>query len=132
LLVGQLVDAQGAPLVEAPVALLAGGKEVVRVASNEQGMFSVQGLKGGVYEVAAPGHHGVYRLWAPRTAPPSASPGVLMVSGGQVARGQYPCNTGPFSAAMGWVSQHPILTAGIIATAVAIPLALDDDDDPAS
>jgi hypothetical protein len=140
-LVGQLVDAQGAPLANAPVALLVGGKEVVRGTTNERGEFTVTGLKGGVYEVAAPGYQGIYRLWAPRTAPPAANQGMLMVAQGDFVRGQYGCPTGacptgcgsggPFASAMGWISQHPIMTAGIVAAAVAIPLAIDDDD-PAS
>ncbi|MCA9261144.1 MAG: carboxypeptidase regulatory-like domain-containing protein [Planctomycetales bacterium] len=130
-LVGQLVDAQGAPLAGAPVALLAQGREVVRVATNEQGQFRVADVRGGVYQVAAPGYQGVYRMWAPRTAPPTASNGVLAISQGDVVLGQYGPPPGPFSCVMGWVSQHPFMTAGIVATAIAVPLALDDDD-PAS
>jgi hypothetical protein len=28
-----------------------------------------------------------------------------------------------------WVKAHPYITAGVVATAIAIPLALADDDD---
>jgi hypothetical protein len=28
-----------------------------------------------------------------------------------------------------WVADHPIITAGVIGAAIAIPIALDDDDD---
>jgi hypothetical protein len=139
-LTGQVVDAAGVPMPQAPVAVLVQGREVVRVAAGADGAFAIGGLKGGVYEVAAPGHRGVYRLWAPRTAPPSATQGVMLVPAGEVVRGQYgyppapPCPPqGPFGKAMGWVSDHPFITAGIVATAVAVPLAVaesDDDNDP--
>ncbi|MCA9234375.1 MAG: carboxypeptidase regulatory-like domain-containing protein [Planctomycetales bacterium] len=137
-LVGQLVDAQGAPLANAPVSIQSQGREVVQATTDAQGQFRITGLKGGVYEIVAPGHYQAYRFWAPRTAPPAATAGVLMVADGDLARAQYgagapcaPCKPGPFGTAMGWVAQHPLLTAGIVAAAIAIPLAIDDDD-PAS
>jgi hypothetical protein len=132
---GQVVDAQGVSLAQAPVAVFADGREVVRLASNADGMFAVSGLKGGVYEVATPGHHGVYRLWTARTAPPAAGQGIMLVSGSDVVRGQYgygpppPAEPGPFGKAVGWMSQHPFITAGIVATAVAVPIAVSEVDD---
>jgi len=138
-LVGQLTSPQGTALEAAPVSIQQNGRELIRVATNDKGEFTVAGLKGGVYQVAAPGHQGVYRLWAPRTAPPAASNGLMAVAGNQAILGQCgPCGSGscgtgcapgPFAGITGWVSQHPIMTAGIIAAAVAIPLAIDDDDD---
>ncbi|MAT71710.1 MAG: hypothetical protein CMJ58_19560 [Planctomycetaceae bacterium] len=136
-LVGQLVDAQGAPLAGAPVSIQSGGREIVRATTDAQGQFSITGLKGGMLEIAAPGHYQSYRCWAPRTAPPAANSGVLMVANGDLLRGQYGacptpgCSPGPFGTAMGWVAQHPLITAGVVAAAIAIPLAIDDDD-PAS
>lgn len=135
LLVGQLVDAQGVPLANAPVSIQSGGRELVRTTTDAQGQFAVQGLKGGMLQIAAPGHYQAYRCWAPRTAPPAASNGVLIVANGDLARAQCApapgCGPGPFGTAMGWVAQHPLITAGIVAAAIAIPLAIDDDD-PAS
>lgn len=137
---GQVVDAQGAVVVGAPVSIVAGGREVARATTNRNGVFTAPGLKGGVYEVAAAGHHGVYRAWAPRTAPPSANRAILAVAAQDTVRAQYappaipPAGQpSPFGKAMNWISDHPIITAGIVATAIAVPLALsDDDDDPAS
>jgi hypothetical protein len=124
-LAGQLVDTQGAPLTQAPVSVLAAGREVGHSTTDAQGNFHVAGLPGGVYELAAPGHHGVYRLWAPQTAPPAAVPGVLVVSGGALARGQYPpASPGPLGRAVGWMVEHPIITVGAVAAAVAIPVAV--------
>lgn len=130
-LLGRVVDAQGAALPNAPVSLQTGGKEVARVVSDDMGRFQAEGLKGGVYQVASVGHQGTYRLWAPQTAPPAAAKGMSIVSQRDVVRGQFvggPSN--PFSSIGQWVAEHPIITAGAIATAIAVPIALDDDDDP--
>ena len=151
-LVGQLVDAEGKVLTGTPVSIQTGGQEVARVATNENGVFFAQGLAGGVYEVAAAEHRGVYRLWAPTTAPPQASQSITAVSSPTVAQAQYgapaeppligpppapvmatgPAKRGPLGKTMNWVSEHPLLTAGIVATAIAVPVALGEDDDPAS
>jgi hypothetical protein len=111
-----------------------------------------------VYEVAAGQHRGVYRLWAPRTAPPSANRGIMAVSG-EVVRGQYappspeavlqtpipgyietvpytpagPAGPGPLGRSVNWMKNHPWVTAGVVATAIAVPVAVTEfDDDPAS
>ncbi len=131
-LVGRIVDGQGLAVAKSPVSFQLSGKEVARVVSNDMGRFEVTGLKGGVYQVASTGHQGNYRLWAPRTAPPAAAKGLSIVSQPvDVIRGQYgggPSN--PFSAAGQWIAEHPIMTAGAVAAAIAIPIALEDDDDP--
>ena len=130
--VGRIVDAKGLPVANSPVSFQASGKEVVRAVSDNNGRFEAKGLKGGVYHVASTGHNGVYRLWAPRTAPPAAAKGLSITSQPvDVVRGQYGGGpTNPFSAAGQWIAEHPIITAGAVAAAIAIPIALDDDDDP--
>ena len=161
---GQVVDAQGAPLPATVVSIRTGGREVLQATTDAQGGFAGDGVKGGVYEVTAAGSHGVYRLWAPKTAPPSANRGILAVSGDAV-RGQYapppipgepvapglalgpagapptyiqpepyvPGQTGPMTTSMGWVKRHPWISAGIVATAIAVPVAIaTTDDDSAS
>ncbi|NOY42612.1 MAG: carboxypeptidase regulatory-like domain-containing protein [Planctomycetes bacterium] len=128
---GQVVDAQGVAVAMTPVAIASGGKEIARTQTDSTGKFSVSGLKGGVYQVAAAGHQGVYRMWAPRTAPPAAQQGLMVVSQGDLVRGQGAIE-GHFQGVMSWVSQHPIMTAGLIAGAIAIPIALTDDDSPAT
>ena len=131
-LVGRIVDAQGLAVANTPVSLQTGGKEVVRVVSDDAGRFRATGLKGGVYQVASTGHQGVYRLWAPQTAPPAAAKGLSLMSRPvDVVRGQYGPGPGnPFSAAGQWIAEHPIITAAAVAAAIAIPIAVDDDDDP--
>jgi hypothetical protein len=125
-LVGQIVDAQGGAVAKTPVSLYESGKEIARTESDSTGKFKVSGLKGGVYQVASANNSGVYRLWSPRTAPPAAQRGLMLVSHGDLARGQG--GGGPFSGVVDWVAKHPIMTAGMVAAAIAIPVALDDDD----
>jgi hypothetical protein len=129
-LTGQVVDTAGKPQAMAPVSLATGGQEIARATTDAKGQFRVASLKGGVYQVSTHGNQGVYRFWAPRTAPPTSLNGLNMVSGNQVVRGQM--GGGPLASAGQWIAEHPIITAGAIATAIAVPLALDDDDDPSS
>jgi hypothetical protein len=48
----------------------------------------VKSLRGGTYDVVAGQNKGVYRFWAPNTAPPAAKSQVLLVSQPSVVRGQ--------------------------------------------
>jgi len=130
-LTGRVVNASGLALPNTAVSLQSGGKEVARVVSDDKGKFEAEGLKGGVYQVASTGHQGVYRLWAPRTAPPAAAQGLSIVSQPtDIVRGQYAPGPGnPFASAGQWIAEHPIITAGAVAAAIAIPIALNDDDD---
>ncbi len=131
MLVGHVVDAKGLAVAKSPVIILRTGKEIVRTETDQAGKFAIEGLKGGVYEVATTDHRGTYRFWAPRTAPPSAQPRLMIASTGNVVRGQGGSRN-PFQVVGEWVTKHPIMTAGIVAAAIAIPVALDDDDDPTS
>src|SRR5262245_27705470 len=84
ILAGQVVDGQGIAQAEAQVSLLQQG-EVIRTAkTDEQGRFEIGGLKGGLYQIETAQGGGTYRLWAPRTAPPSAARGLLLVSAEQI------------------------------------------------
>ncbi|TWT87565.1 hypothetical protein Mal64_31070 [Pseudobythopirellula maris] len=129
LLVGQVVDAQGAPLTKADVSIRQGGVEVVSVKTNEEGVYAAKGLRGGLVEVVAGEGRVAYRLWEPQTAPPAANKSALMVTGADVVNGQFGFGGG---GAMDFMRQHPMLVAAGIATAIAVPLALADDDDSAS
>lgn len=144
LLAGQVVDAQGTPMAGADVAVRALGREVAGTRTDEKGAYAIAGLRGGVYEIVTANSAGVYRLWAPRTAPPAANQQLMLVTGAEVVRGQhpgpvytgpdYPSNVqgpGPFAKAMGWIAEHPIITTLGVATAIAVPLAINDND-PAS
>lgn len=135
---GKVVTAQGVPMEKTEVSLQQAGVEIAKATTNEEGVFAVQGLRGGLYQVVAGGGMVSYRLWAAKTAPPIANRSALIVTGEEVLNGQHcgsviPAAThGRGGGVMGWARQNPLLVAAGIATAIAVPLALADDDDPAS
>lgn len=149
-LVGQVYDGQGNGIAGAFIALSNNTKQVVRVKSDEHGKFRVAGLSGGIHQVSIGGQATVCRLWAPRTAPPAAQQGLMLVESADVVRGQCGCGTpvcgsavcgcggGVYGRGAGgggigaWMANHPILVTGGIAAAIAVPLAVDDDDAPAT
>ena len=123
LLLGQVVDAQGAALKNAPVTILQNDKQVVTTKADAEGRFAVQGLRGGTYQIATKDGVSVCRLWAHDTAPPTAQGGALVCSGGAL-RGNY-------GGCMYWLT-NPWVIAGLVATAIAVPIIIhnrDDDDD---
>ena len=119
---GQVVDAQGNPCGQVPLRVVRTLDQapVAAVQTDAQGRFGVGGLTGGVYRVETPAGAAVYRLWAPNTAPPSAIASALVVQGDPTVRG----NLG----SIGWFG-WTLIALGV-AAAIAVPLALDDDDAP--
>lgn len=133
MLIGQLVDPNGAPQADAEVTILLtdGSKAVGK--TNAEGGFAFRGVNG-VARLESDKAVAVIRSWEPAVAPPSAVPALLLVEQEGVARGQaYP---GPMT--QGFVSRsksllaNPLFVAGAIGTAVAIPVAIHNDDDPVS
>ena len=131
---GQLLDPQGRPVANAPVRLMNGEQELAETRTDAQGAFAFRGLRGGVYQVAGAGGAGIYRLWAPGTAPPSARPGVLLVAGDDLVRG----NLRSFGHCCGsWCRYHlsnPVVLTAVVATAIAVPVAIHNarDEKPVS
>jgi hypothetical protein len=118
---GQVLDKQGAPQSQTQVAVVKDGQVAATAFTDSSGRFEVGNLSGGIYQIHTAKGFGIYRVWAPRTAPPAAQEGVLIVEGDEVVRGN--------------VWQHlanPWLLALIVVCAIAIPLAATADDDDAS
>lgn len=129
-LIGQVVDAQGVAQREKHISIQYGEQEVVRTTTDQNGVFAAQGLRGGQYRIAMENGESHCRLWAPNTAPPAAGDALVVVADQNVVRGQWGYyNQGYGGAWLNWVRSHPYITAGIVAAAIAIPLALADDDD---
>jgi hypothetical protein len=117
---GQLVDAQGKPLARQAVLVARSGKIVARATTSQDGRFQAAGLAGGVYQVAAGNSAASYRLWADRTAPPTAQPSVLLVSG-PIVRGQ--------RALSEVLTSDGFVIGLLIAAAIAIPVAVNAAED---
>jgi hypothetical protein len=127
-LFGQVMDPQGAAKANVPVVLYAGQQRLAVGQTDGKGHFAFGRLHGGVYQVITEGGQGTYRAWTPGTAPPSAHNAALVVASDQTVRGQYGWRL------RNWLA-NPWVIAGIVATAVAIPVAIhnaDKDEHPAS
>lgn len=127
-LIGQVVDAQGNVSAMATVILSDYRQEIARVRTDQEGKFSVSGLRGGVYRISSQDKEALYRLWAPNTAPPVAQQGVTLVVGNQVVCGQNGNSSGSIGSMAQWIAEHPLIAASAVGAAIAIPIALDDDD----
>lgn len=122
---GVLVDAENTPIPNATVQFWMQDHEVATTQTDAEGRFAVRGLRGGTYRVVSGDAAQMCRLWAPGTAPPQALRGMVLVSGTNVVRGILP----PW---YDWCLD-PLLVTGLVAAAIAIPLALhDEDDEPSS
>lgn len=134
LLVGQLVSPSGEPLAGRPVKLdLADGREAT-AKTNAQGGFAFRGARG-VMVVTSEKARVVVRGWTAKTAPPSATPALLLVDADRFARGQHYVGSGTQSVVdrSKRLFANPLFVAGVVGTAIAVPVAIaNDDDDPSS
>ena len=148
---GQVVDGQGESLERTVVTLRTQNRSVAETHTNNWGQFVVGGLRGGVYELASADHRSVYRLWTEGTAPPSASPRAVLVANTTVQAQAAPAapvaqtvqsvspayagktggllTRGPAGRLLRVMANNPGLAAVGIASAVAVPTALDKHED---
>ena len=116
---GQVVDQQGSELAGIPVHLLRDGQAVARTLTDTHGRFAFRGLQGGVYQIEAAASYLTCRVWSHRTAPPMARSAAMIVANDETVRGQ----AGGF-----WSNRRrlafTLIAASMIATAIAVPLAL--------
>ncbi|MCA9241913.1 MAG: carboxypeptidase regulatory-like domain-containing protein, partial [Planctomycetales bacterium] len=124
----QIVNAQGAAMSGVDVAMVTGGKAVAVTKTDKQGRFAVRGVRGGQYDVVAGGGKSTFRVWASKTAPPTARNGALIVTGSDVVNGNI------HGGVLGFVQSYPLLTAAAVTAAIAIPvgIAASDDDPPST
>ncbi|MBP62418.1 MAG: hypothetical protein CMJ62_12935 [Planctomycetaceae bacterium] len=124
-LVGQIVDGQAVPQAGVRLAVVSDGEPVALAATDAEGRFEVRGLKAGVFGIQTAQTGVVYRFWAPNTAPPAAAEQALLVNDETVVRGQLH-GGGGWANHFSWLA-NPWVLAAIVAAAIAIPLAVDDD-----
>ena len=126
---GQVVSVQGTGVAGAPVFVRTQDRDVATATTAADGTFKVQGLKGGVYQVSTLQGHGVYRLWSAGTAPPAAQNGAVVYTQSSVVDSnvvhytQDGCGCG--DGALKMLLSNPVVIAGLVATAIALPVALN-------
>jgi hypothetical protein len=84
---GQVVNAEGIGQPGMSISVQRQGKEVAQLKTDLDGKFAAAGLQSGTYMIATDGAIGPVRAWAPKTAPPAAADGLLLISAGQTVRG---------------------------------------------
>jgi hypothetical protein len=138
LLVGQLMDETMQPMRGASVVIKIDGKTAVATSTDANGVFAATGLRGGMHEITTGESTKHCRLWAPGTAPPQAVANLRYIPGqGDLVRGQWgqPPAYNSFAGQAKALATNPWVIAGVVATAIAVPVALhnmDDDDDNGS
>jgi hypothetical protein len=137
-LYGQILDRQGRQLPITQIQLTNGVRQWDTY-TDEEGNFRVEGLVGSTYQVHAAGQTQIVRAWAPDTAPPGAAQGLLLVHDSSVVLGQHcgsPVCGSPVCGGGRCPLASPLIVGGLIAAAIAIPVAIhnsdDDNDDPGS
>lgn len=123
---GQVLNVNGIQKAGAMVKVVSRGQVQAQVETDRNGRFRVDNLRGGIYQFQT--DHGVTtaRVWSQRTAPPAAAHELLIVEQGEVVRGIHH-GPGHGGAIMNALS-NPWVLAGLVALAIALPLALDDDN----
>ena len=116
LLQGQVVDVGGMPLAGTPVSLRYQDREVAAVVTDKSGGFRFRGVNSGAHQIVAGNYRQICRTWSPNAAPPSARARLRVVIGDGPVRGQ----SGPIGYWLG----NPWVIAGLVAVAVAIPVAI--------
>ena len=126
---GRIVDVRGMGVAQVYVFVRQASGELTTTKTDFRGDFAIRGLRGGVHQLVAGPEGRVLRAWAPQTAPPAAREGVLIVMGQDVVLGQR--HTGPIGRFWGnakYPLTKPLVMTGIIAAAVAIPIAVNNRD----
>ena len=113
---GQVYQGNGQTLASKTVSLLKHGEQKpVQVTTDAKGQFAIANVEPGLYHLVCDGHGGAVRVWKHELAPPKSHDAAMIVVG-EVERGKF--GNGFWS--------NPLWLTGLVAAAIAIPLALSD------
>ena len=140
--VGKVLNQHGRAQDKQPVLLLQNGQPIATALTNANGEFGFQLQKGGLYQIQSRDTVTTYRMWTAATAPPSAVQSATLVTNDTLVLGQNCAHCGVSGCGGGCVGHpgggggagvlgflaNPWVLGGLVAAAIAIPLALDDDD----
>jgi hypothetical protein len=142
-LLGTIVSPPGVALAGTDIQIFQDSNLIATAKTDERGTFRMGPLSGGRYHLVTANQTMNLRVWTNSAAPPKARQQVL-ISEAEVIRGQcnYPsceiencdgaCGGGAYSGGAFGMLFHPLVIGTAVAAAIAIPLALNDDDDDAS
>ncbi len=119
---GQVVDRAGREASHSTIAVLQGDAVITTSETDAHGRYALTGLSGGVFQVVTEEGVTVCRLWPAGAAPPSAQAEALLVHDNPVIRGRLG------HGGLVQLLSNPWVLGGIVAAAIAVPLALDRDD----
>jgi len=123
---GHLLDAKGHQVAHAAVTAVRDGQAVAQAVAKENGAFEMKDLTGGLYVVGTAEGQQVVRVWQHGTAPPTAKKQILCVQG-ETVRGQLGSGGGLFGNGCSLLF-NPWIIGIAVGTAIAVPLALDDNE----
>jgi hypothetical protein len=118
---GTLTSSQGQPQGSTEVVVRRGGATVLTTKTQADGGFIVRDLRPGLYEINTDRSCGLYRVWAPQSAPPAAQQAALIVQRTTVIRAQE-WNAWRRALILGGV----IITSGVIGGVIGYNIKDDD------
>lgn len=115
---GVVVNDAGNVQADVLIYAVSDGVVVSTTSSDVNGVFRIEVARGGLYHLLVGNRAVMLRCWAGRSAPPSATP-QLLVAVDDVYRGQI----SPASCGLG----SPWVLAGLVTAAIVIPVALHNN-----
>ena len=131
LLKGTVLNTAAQPVTGVAVDVLHADKVVATSISNDQGEFTVKGLRNGAHVVKVGTTQKTVRLWGSDTAPPAAMENIAIVVDDEAVRGQSGLVSG--SQAGGFIASNAgalLLIGG--AAAITLGTTLDNHAEPVS
>ena len=131
LLKGTVLNTAAQPVAGVAVNVLHDDKVVAISMSNEQGEFTIKGLRNGAHVVKVGTTQKAVRLWGTDTAPPAAVENIAIVIDDEAVRGQTGLMSG--SQVGGFIASNAgalLLIGG--AAAITLGTTLDNNAEPAS
>jgi hypothetical protein len=129
ILVGRLTGKKGELRDKQKIVIRKDNKLVAEVITGKNGQFTVEGLQGGIYEIASNQGAGSFRAWAEGTSPPSAKQFAVLVDSDEVVRGQWGWvpTPGPIAAPNFTVGEWLGISLGAAGLVVGTIALIEDD-----
>ncbi len=121
-LAGGVHDSDGQPIADTEIVVSLGRQEIARGLTDELGEFVIEVPRGGTYLVVTGQTVVLVRAWTGTAAPPKCATRLHLTQSKITVRGQTPVGGG-IDPLLG------VLLIGGIAAAIAIPLAINANDD---